>query len=90
MPMMKTAGYFCKTRVSRCFRGRSGYISRISSACRKVSSSAMSGYLLVFSLGNSFWTWFSAPLRTFQILRTTSFKNSRFRSLGVITRSQSH
>ena len=49
--MMKTAGYFWSTCVSRFLRGRSGYISRRSSAGMKVSSSGSAGYRGSFSFG---------------------------------------
>ena len=47
---MNTAGYFCRIAVSRCLRGSSGYRSRISSACRKVSCSGRSGITRVAQL----------------------------------------
>jgi len=88
--MMKIAGYFWSTCVSRCFRGRSGNISSRSSAWMKVSSSGSGGYRGSFSFGNSCSTCRSAPVITFQIRRTTSLRNTRFRWSAVITRSQSH
>jgi len=75
MPMMNTAGYFCSSSVSRCLRGRSGNIARISSAWKNVSASGSGGWPpYTCNAGYAACSIVSAPLMTFQIRRTVSLR----------------
>lgn len=65
-------------------------MSSRSSAWMNVSSSGSRGRYASRSLGNSPWMNVSAPLITFQMLRTVLLSVASVRCSGRMTRSQSH
>lgn len=71
-------------------RCRSGYMRRSCSACRKVNLSGRLGYFFERNSGKSSCAYSSASTSTFQILLTISFRNSKRRCSGEMTRCQSH
>ncbi len=87
---MKIVGNSCRIAVSRCLRGRSGKRSRISSACRKTSSSGRAGTFVSASFGYFVRSISSVSLKTFQMPCTVVVRLSRLRSSAVKTFSQSY